>query len=183
MIYNSILGTHCEIALRWMPKHLSNERSTLVQVMAWCHQAPTGVIYLHSWKYSLFERQLDSQNDNGINDHNDTENCCAGSPVIRHCLMDLHCLRSCSLMVSLWLRVISCLSQVKSSQRFLLQQNRYHTYSNSRDWNPFGFICLVKYITIVTEHDLILVTTRLVQVQALKQNGHRKGRDGHPKLH
>ena len=36
--------------------------------------------------------------------------------------------------------------QVKSSQRFLLQQNKYHTYNNIRDWNPFGFICLLKYI-------------------------------------
>ena len=38
------------------------------------------------------------------------------------------------------------LSQVKSSQIFLLQQNKYHTYNNIRDWNPFGFICLLKYI-------------------------------------
>ena len=38
------------------------------------------------------------------------------------------------------------LSQVKSSQRFLLQQNEYHTYSNIRDWNPVGFIWLLKYI-------------------------------------
>ena len=37
-------------------------------------------------------------------------------------------------------------NQVKSSQRFLLQQNKYHTYINIRDWNPFGFICLLKYI-------------------------------------
>ena len=36
--------------------------------------------------------------------------------------------------------------QVKSSQRFLLQQNKYHTYINIRDWNPIGFICLLKYI-------------------------------------
>ena len=42
----------------------------------------------------------------------------------------------------------SATSQVKSksSQRFLLQQNKYHTYINIRDWNPFGFICLLKYI-------------------------------------
>ena len=32
------------------------------------------------------------------------------------------------------------------SQRFLLQQNKYHTYMNIRDWNPFGFTCLLKYI-------------------------------------
>ena len=29
----------CEIALRWMSLELSDDKSTLVQVMAWCHQA------------------------------------------------------------------------------------------------------------------------------------------------
>ena len=33
------LGTYCEIALRWMPHNLTIQKSTLVQVMAWCHQA------------------------------------------------------------------------------------------------------------------------------------------------
>ena len=34
------VGTHCEIALSWMPQDLPNDRkSTLVQVMAWCYQA------------------------------------------------------------------------------------------------------------------------------------------------
>ena len=34
------MGTHCEIApLRWMPQNSTNEESTLVQVMAWYHQA------------------------------------------------------------------------------------------------------------------------------------------------
>ena len=28
-----------EIALRWMPLDLTDDKSTLVQVMAWCHQA------------------------------------------------------------------------------------------------------------------------------------------------
>ena len=32
------LGTRCEIFLRWMPPSFSDEKSTLVQVMAWCHQ-------------------------------------------------------------------------------------------------------------------------------------------------
>ena len=36
-------------------------------------------------------------------------------------------------------------SQVKSSQRYLLQQDKYHTYNNIRGWNPFGFICLMNY--------------------------------------
>ena len=34
IISHSSLGTHCEIALRWMPQGLTNEKSTLVQVMA-----------------------------------------------------------------------------------------------------------------------------------------------------
>ena len=29
----------CEIALRWMPQDLTDDRSTLVQEMAWCRQA------------------------------------------------------------------------------------------------------------------------------------------------
>ena len=33
------LGTHCEIALMWMPHNLADEKSLTVQVMAWCHQA------------------------------------------------------------------------------------------------------------------------------------------------
>ena len=35
------LGTHCEIALRRMPRSLSNQKSTLAQVTAWCCQAPS----------------------------------------------------------------------------------------------------------------------------------------------
>ena len=32
-------GISYEIALRWMPLDLTDDKSTLVQVMAWCHQA------------------------------------------------------------------------------------------------------------------------------------------------
>ena len=32
-------GTACEIVLRWISLDLSNDKSTLVQVMAWCRQA------------------------------------------------------------------------------------------------------------------------------------------------
>ena len=32
-------GISSEIALRWMPLDLTNDKSTLVQVMAWCRQA------------------------------------------------------------------------------------------------------------------------------------------------
>ena len=31
-------GISCEFALRWMPLNLTNDKSTLVQVMAWCHK-------------------------------------------------------------------------------------------------------------------------------------------------
>ena len=33
------LGISCEIALTWKPQDLTDDKSTLVQVMAWCHQA------------------------------------------------------------------------------------------------------------------------------------------------
>ena len=33
------LGICCEIALIWMPLDFTDDQSTLVQVMAWCHQA------------------------------------------------------------------------------------------------------------------------------------------------
>ena len=38
---NSSLGTRCEIALKWMPLNSPNENPTLVQIMAWCNQAPS----------------------------------------------------------------------------------------------------------------------------------------------
>ena len=33
-----ILSIFYEIAIRWMPQHLTDHQSTLVQVMAWCRQ-------------------------------------------------------------------------------------------------------------------------------------------------
>ena len=36
---NGSLGTHCEIALRWMPQNVTNETWTLVQAIVWCRQA------------------------------------------------------------------------------------------------------------------------------------------------
>ena len=39
-IQTSSLSTHSEIALRWIPQNLTNEKSTLVQVMACCLTAP-----------------------------------------------------------------------------------------------------------------------------------------------
>ena len=39
IIQNRSFGIWCEIALRWIPQNFTNEKSTLLQVMAWCHQA------------------------------------------------------------------------------------------------------------------------------------------------
>ena len=39
--HNSSLGTHIDIALWWVPQNLTKEKSILVQVMAWCLQAPS----------------------------------------------------------------------------------------------------------------------------------------------
>ena len=38
-LVNGGWGISYEIALRWMPQDLTNDKSTLVQVMAWCRQA------------------------------------------------------------------------------------------------------------------------------------------------
>ena len=38
-VYYTNWDTHGEIALGWMPQNLTNEKSTLVEVMAFCHQA------------------------------------------------------------------------------------------------------------------------------------------------
>ena len=46
----------CEIALRWMSLDLSDDNSTLVQVMAWCHQATSH--YLNQcWPYGITRPQ------------------------------------------------------------------------------------------------------------------------------
>ena len=52
-IENSTWGTHCKIAHRWIPQNITNEKSTLVQVMAWCHQA-TSHCLSQCWPWSLF---------------------------------------------------------------------------------------------------------------------------------
>ena len=52
IIGNTVLGTHCEIALWWMQQHFTNERSTLVQVMAWCRQA-TSHFLSQCWPSSM----------------------------------------------------------------------------------------------------------------------------------
>ena len=37
LLWIKFMSTSCEIALRWMPQHI--DKSVLVQLMAWCHQA------------------------------------------------------------------------------------------------------------------------------------------------
>ena len=41
-----ILIIFCEIIIRWMPHDLTDDKSTLVQVMAWCHQATSHYLSL-----------------------------------------------------------------------------------------------------------------------------------------
>ena len=73
-------------------------------------------------------------------------------------------------------------SQVKSSQRYLLQQDNYHTCSNIRGWNPFEFICLMNYQHSSTENDLIFgdnnVSTNASTRAERSLNGHRGGHWG-----
>ena len=49
---NSGWGISYEIALRWMPLDLTDDKSTLVQVMAWCRQA-TSHYLSQCWPRSL----------------------------------------------------------------------------------------------------------------------------------
>ena len=45
-------GISCEIGLRWMPLDLTDDKSTLVQVMAWCRQA-TSHYLSQCWSSSM----------------------------------------------------------------------------------------------------------------------------------
>ena len=47
-----ILSIACEFALRWMPPELTIEKSTLVQVIAWCCQA-TSYYLSQCWQGSI----------------------------------------------------------------------------------------------------------------------------------
>ena len=67
------MDTSCEIALRWTPQNCTNDKSTLVQVMAWCSQAtshylsqcwpksisPHGVTNWPEWEESCIEHTRD----------------------------------------------------------------------------------------------------------------------------
>ena len=52
MIQYSSLRTHCEIVLGCVPHDLINDKSTLVQVMSWCHQV-TGHYIIASLCHSV----------------------------------------------------------------------------------------------------------------------------------
>ena len=39
MVQIKLMSTYSEIALTWMPQDFTDDESTLVQIMAWCHQA------------------------------------------------------------------------------------------------------------------------------------------------
>ena len=44
-IHNTGLAAWCTDALTWIPKNLLDDKSTLVQVMAWCHQVTSQYLY------------------------------------------------------------------------------------------------------------------------------------------
>ena len=52
IIMINILSIFCEIGIRWMPQHLTDHKSTLVQVMAWCLTAPSHYLS-QCWPRSL----------------------------------------------------------------------------------------------------------------------------------
>ena len=47
-----ILSISCEIVLKWMQRDLADDKSTLVQAMAWCHQATSHYLN-HCWSNSM----------------------------------------------------------------------------------------------------------------------------------
>ena len=47
------LDTRCEIALSWLPEKLTKEKSTLVEVIAWCRQA-TSHYLSRCWRRSTY---------------------------------------------------------------------------------------------------------------------------------
>ena len=47
-----IMSTSCEITLRGMPENMCDDKSTLVQVVAWCHQAPSHYLS-QCWLWSV----------------------------------------------------------------------------------------------------------------------------------
>ena len=65
MLWINFRGTFCEIVFRWLPYNTFDDKSTLVEVMAWCHkqQAITGANVdpdLHHHMASLSHNELRS---------------------------------------------------------------------------------------------------------------------------
>ena len=52
-----ILSISCAIAIRWVPQDLTNDKSILVHVMAWCHQRPA-LLMPKGFKLEAFSRKL-----------------------------------------------------------------------------------------------------------------------------
>ena len=52
IIQSSSFGTRWEIALTWKPQNLTNEKSTYVHVMVWCHQLTSHYVS-HCWPRSM----------------------------------------------------------------------------------------------------------------------------------
>ena len=59
IIQNGSWGTRWEIALRWMPQNFTDEKSTLVQVMAWCRQV-TSHYLIQCWQQAITWSNVDS---------------------------------------------------------------------------------------------------------------------------
>ena len=73
IIQNCKRYTYCEVALRWIPQNLMYEKSALVLVMAWCHQAASH--YLNQYCPTLC-CHVASLGANGLTknyDHNKTK--------------------------------------------------------------------------------------------------------------
>ena len=49
----SSLATYCNIAVRWMPQNLTNEKSTLVRIMVWCLEATSHYYTSQFWPRSM----------------------------------------------------------------------------------------------------------------------------------
>ena len=55
-LWIDILSSSCEIGLRWLPQKPTDDKSTLVQVMAWCRQAASHYLS-HCWPRSMSRPQ------------------------------------------------------------------------------------------------------------------------------
>ena len=62
ILQNDRFGTHCEFALRWLLQNITYDISTLVQIMAWCHQATSHYLRsMSSYGITRPQRAMSSQ--------------------------------------------------------------------------------------------------------------------------